>query len=41
VEEIEGSLKSAGFTKIEKFRHLTLEPLQDDTLRATITAQKE
>lgn len=41
LEVVEAMLKKAGFGKIEIFRHLTLEPSQPNTIRATITAYKK
>lgn len=41
LEDVESMLKKAGFGKIETFRHLTLEPIQPNTIRATIIAYKK
>jgi len=41
LEDVESMLKKSGFGKIEIFKHLTLEPTQPNTIRATIIAQKK
>jgi len=41
LEVVEAMLKKAGFGKIEIFKHLTLDPSQPHTIRATIIAYKK
>ncbi len=41
LEDVESMLKKSGFGKIEIFKHLTLEPTQPNTIRATIIAYKK
>jgi SAM-dependent methyltransferase len=41
LEDVEKMLGAAGFGKIEMFKHLTLEPPQRNTIRATIVAYKK
>lgn len=41
LDAVRSMLKKAGFGKIEIFKHLTLEPPQANTIRATIIAYKK
>jgi len=41
LDDVKSMLKKAGFGKIEIFKHLTLEPAQPNTIRATIIACKK
>ncbi len=41
LDDVKSMLKKAGFEKIEVFKHLTLEPAQPNTIRATIIAYKK
>lgn len=40
LEDVESMLKKAGFSKVEVFKHLTLDPPQNNTIRATVMAYK-
>lgn len=40
LDRVESLLKAAGFDRVELFRHLTLEPPREDSVRVTIIAQR-
>lgn len=41
LDRVESMLKGAGFGRVEMFRHLTLEPPREDTIRVTTIARRD